>query len=167
VAHAQLALLDRVELLARRGLEHECLADAERLAVDLERALALLLDPEVVADREDLFAHRVKRPLRTAIAEKSHGSSLRLRSRLSRKRRRDELRLGLLAEGCSSRDRAPAGTSAAQDEERRPHAPERGQGPVPEQLQHAPRAEQHQVSVAVPVEADLLDQERAGGLQLP
>ena len=39
-------------------LEHEGLAQADRLAVDLEHPLALVvLDPEVVTDGEQLLAH--------------------------------------------------------------------------------------------------------------
>jgi hypothetical protein len=57
VAHAQLLLLDRVQLFTGGALEYERLPDPERLAVDLERLLAF--DPEVVADREHLFAHLV------------------------------------------------------------------------------------------------------------
>ena len=58
VADAQLALLDPRDLVARGVLEDEGLPEANRLAVDLVGPLALLvLDPEVIADRQQLLAH--------------------------------------------------------------------------------------------------------------
>jgi hypothetical protein len=48
------------DFLARGRLENECLSDAERLAVHLERRLVGFgLDPVVVSDREHLLAHLV------------------------------------------------------------------------------------------------------------
>src|SRR5215207_159894 len=58
VADAELALLDPGNLLPRRVLEDEGLSDSKRLAVDLEGPFTLtVLDPVVVADREQLLAH--------------------------------------------------------------------------------------------------------------
>src|SRR3954466_12119400 len=58
VPEAQLALLDPGDLGSGGVLEHEGLAEAERLAVDLVRPVALLvLDPEVVADGQELLPH--------------------------------------------------------------------------------------------------------------
>src|SRR6185436_16141050 len=58
VADAQLALLDAGDLVAAGVFEHEGLAQADRLAVDLVGPVpAVVLDPEVVADREQLLAH--------------------------------------------------------------------------------------------------------------
>ena len=75
VADGQLALLDPRDLVARGVLEHEGLAQAKGLAVDLVGPLALLvLDPEVVADRQQLLAH--EKPLAdllvAAIAQEAH-----------------------------------------------------------------------------------------------
>ena len=58
VADAELALLDPGQLVARGVLEDEGLSNAQRLAVDLVDPLApIVLDPEVVADRQQLLAH--------------------------------------------------------------------------------------------------------------
>ena len=58
VANAELALLNPDQLLPRGTLDHEGLSYAKRLAVDLVGAFALVvLDPVVVADREQLLAH--------------------------------------------------------------------------------------------------------------
>src|SRR5215204_3995240 len=63
VADAQLLLLDGEELGARAVLQHERVPDPQRLPVDLEQALAVaVFDPVVVADREHLLAHPVRRP---------------------------------------------------------------------------------------------------------
>src|SRR6478735_4972826 len=63
VAHAQLALLELEQLVAACVLEDEGVADPHGLAVHLERASALLvLDPGVVADRDQLLPHPVRRP---------------------------------------------------------------------------------------------------------
>ena len=65
----QLLLLDREQLVAGGILEDERRADAQRLPVDLERALAVLVfDPEVVADREEFLAHPVFRSAVVAAA---------------------------------------------------------------------------------------------------
>src|SRR5574340_364020 len=72
VAHAQLLFLDGEQLLAGRALEHEGVAHPERLAVDLEHLLTVLLDPEVVADRKHLLAHLVLRSRSRPVTKKSH-----------------------------------------------------------------------------------------------
>src|ERR1700751_5799905 len=62
VADRELALLDLEDLFPRGRLEDEGLANPHRLAVDLENAIpAVGLDPVIVADREQLFAHAVAR----------------------------------------------------------------------------------------------------------
>ena len=71
VADGQLALLDPRDLAAGGILEDEGLAQADRLAVDLVGPVALLvLDPEVVADGEELLAHEeaLARALVAAVA---------------------------------------------------------------------------------------------------
>src|SRR5262249_11587590 len=75
VAHAQLLLLDREQLLARPRLQHQRVTDPERLPVDLERTLAAVsLDPVIATDREHLLAHLVLRPavIVTAAAKQWH-----------------------------------------------------------------------------------------------
>ena len=62
VADVEKLLLNLVELGSGGILEHERVPEAQDLAVDLERALArVVLDPVVVADREHLLAHPVRR----------------------------------------------------------------------------------------------------------
>ena len=64
-------------------LEHHCLTDAQRLAVDLEGAAArLVVDPEVAADRQQLLAHLVPvaSPRAPNEPRSSRRSSLRLRT---------------------------------------------------------------------------------------
>src|SRR5262249_43348367 len=51
------------------------LAYAVLFPVVLDRLLSVLLDPEVVADREHLLAHRVAGSLGSPVAKQSHGSS--------------------------------------------------------------------------------------------
>src|SRR5205085_2054807 len=77
VSNAQHLLLDPEQLRSGGILEHERLPHPQCLAVHLERALAfLVLDPEVVADREHPFAHPVPRPaLVTPAPEQRHRSS--------------------------------------------------------------------------------------------
>ena len=66
VPDAQLALLDPGYLVSRGVLQHKGLPEAKRLAVDLVPALALVvLDPEVIADRKQPFAH--EKPLALAL----------------------------------------------------------------------------------------------------
>src|SRR3954447_19657505 len=74
VADGQALLLDRVELLAVRALEHERLPEPQRLPVDLEGLVLVLgLDPVVVADREHPLAHPVPGPaIVVAAAEERH-----------------------------------------------------------------------------------------------
>src|SRR5215216_3459030 len=58
VADAELALLDPGNLVPRRVLEDKGLSDAKRLAVDLEGPFTQpVLNPVVVADRQQLLAH--------------------------------------------------------------------------------------------------------------
>src|SRR5215208_7197931 len=58
VAHAQLALLDLGHFPAGRILQQDRLAEPHRLAVDTIGAVTgFILDPEVVADRDELLAH--------------------------------------------------------------------------------------------------------------
>jgi hypothetical protein len=79
VAHAELALLELGHLSARGVLEHQRLANAERLAVDTERPGAvLLLDPVVVPDREQTLAHLITRAdgaFLTMVSQTSHRRS--------------------------------------------------------------------------------------------
>src|SRR3954454_12863521 len=84
VAHRELLLLDREQLVARAVLEHERVAHPERLAVDLEGALAAVgLDPVVVADREHLLAQGVARPLGATTVTQSSHHCLAIRRRIS------------------------------------------------------------------------------------
>src|SRR3954470_15417204 len=78
VADAQLALLDPRGLLARAVFEHEGLPGAKRLAVDLVGALSLaILDPEVVADRQQPFAHHEALAVRPVVPpQKTHVPTL-------------------------------------------------------------------------------------------
>src|SRR5262249_43348371 len=85
---------------------------------------------------------------------------------LPRQRRRRELGFRLLAEGCPARNRAPDWAPARQHQHRRPRAPERRHRPVPQDLEEAPDSERRQITAPVTAEADLLDQERAGSLEL-
>ncbi len=60
VLHPQHALLDLAQLAAGAVLKEQRLPHAQRLAVDLENPLAaLVLDPEVVADRDQVLPHLV------------------------------------------------------------------------------------------------------------
>jgi hypothetical protein len=62
VPDVQLSLLDLGDLVPLGVLKNEGLADAQRLAVHAERAVpGLVLDPVVVAYREQLLAHAVAR----------------------------------------------------------------------------------------------------------
>jgi len=76
VAHAQLALLKPGDLVAARVLEHERLANAKRLAIDVKGAPAILgLDPVVVADRKQILPHLVAGPdgpVSVSVPEESH-----------------------------------------------------------------------------------------------
>src|SRR4051812_48207676 len=60
----------------------------------------------------------------------------------------------------------PTRAAGRSDEHRRPCAPPGGERPVPEELEEAPAGEHHQVAGPVAAEARLLDEDRAGGLQL-
>src|SRR6185436_14243293 len=76
VADAELALLDLRDLVATGVLEDERVAEAHRLAVDPEGAVALLvLDPVVVSDRDQLLAHLVAdgRGVLVAVSSQGHG----------------------------------------------------------------------------------------------
>src|SRR6185295_3711121 len=60
VPHPKLALLDLRRLLTRSVAQHERVAHANRFAVNFERAPAgLVLDPVIVANRQQLFTHLV------------------------------------------------------------------------------------------------------------
>src|SRR5262249_12627698 len=60
VAHAHHLLLDLGELLPLRALKDQRLPDAQGFAIDLVDALAtVILDPKVVADRDQLLAHLI------------------------------------------------------------------------------------------------------------
>src|SRR3954463_308840 len=60
VAHPQHALLDLEQLMAGRILQNQGVPHSQRLAVDLERAPALLVfDPVVVTDGDQLLPHSV------------------------------------------------------------------------------------------------------------
>ena len=61
----------------------------------------------------------------------------------------------------------PPGPPARDPEKACPYPPERSQRPVPEDFEQAPAAEQKEVAGSVAAEADLLDRDPAGGLQLP
>src|SRR4051794_10196272 len=89
VADVQLLLLHGEELRTAGILEHERVADPHGLAVDLERPVAgLVLDPEVVADREQLLAHPVLRAaVVVAAPQQSHAVPPWLPVRLTQARR--------------------------------------------------------------------------------
>jgi hypothetical protein len=60
VFDVQLAFLDLAELVAMRVLKFQSLAHTERFTIHFEGFLALgVLDPEIVADRNQLFTHLV------------------------------------------------------------------------------------------------------------
>jgi hypothetical protein len=59
-ADAHLAFLDLAEFVAVRVLKFQGLAHSQRFAVHLKSFLSLrVLDPEIVADRNQLLAHLV------------------------------------------------------------------------------------------------------------
>src|SRR5262249_13836856 len=64
-------------------------------------------------------------------------------------------------------DRAPAGTTADDREERCLQAPPRERRTEPERLGEPPSRQQRQVFGAVPAKADFLDQQRRRAQQLP
>src|SRR3954454_7816173 len=79
VAHVELALLDLRHLAPGAVLEHERLADAQRLPVDLVDPVAVLvLDPGVIPDRRELLPHLEAPDLRSvaAMPQESHARTL-------------------------------------------------------------------------------------------